>query len=586
MGGVKSGFRHVQTNTTDVKRLLHVKGRRNVRAYEVPFSWSSFNQGDCFIIDLGKKIHVWCGSECNRYERTQASAVARRIRDNERNGRAQVEILENGEETKEMTEVLGAKPHIADGSCDDDAEADILNRKSASLYKVSDANGQLEVTKVASKTPFKQQQLDSNDCFLLDNGAAGIIFLWKGKGANAEERAKGMKNAQDFIEKNNYPRTTKIQVLPDGGETTEFQQFFFDWRGPDDVRTPGKTYTLGSVAQIKQVPFDASTLHTSAPMAAHHGMVDDGKGKVTIWHIEGGGKVPVDPKSYGQLFGGDCYLIHYSYRAKGSQKQIIYFWQGLKASQDEVVSSAFHTVQLDDEMGGSPVQVRVTQGHEPTHLMSIFGGKPLIVHAGGTCRKSKQAPMAETRLYQIRQGSSGATRAVETNLDAGALNSNDVFVLKTPAKTYVWKGKGASSGEVEAAVHVTSVLGGVKADISEGAEPEEFWKALGGKKNYQTSTSLASISEMSQIRLFACSNKTGNFKLFIWIGKDSNEVERTEAPKCGKLHRYSVLNCGLFILNVQYHSKLWSCIFMLKIFGMLLWLNTALYTEQCVFTPS
>uniref|UniRef100_UPI00358EE5F5 scinderin-like n=1 Tax=Myxine glutinosa TaxID=7769 RepID=UPI00358EE5F5 len=558
MGGVNSGFRHVQPNAADVKRLLHVKGRRNVRSYEVPLSWSSFNQGDGFIIDLGKKIYVWCGSECNRYERTQASAIARGIRDNERNGRAQVEIVENGEETKEIIQVLGEKKHIADGSSDDDDRADILNQKSASLHKVSDANGRLEVTKVASKTPFKQQQLDTNDCFLLDNGSAGTIFLWKGKGANTEERAKGMIYAQDFIKKNNYPQSTKIQVLPEGGETTEFQQFFFDWRGPDDVRTPGKTYTLGSVAQVKQVPFDASTLHTSAPMAAHHGMVDDGKGKVEIWRIEGGGKAPVDCKSYGQLYGGDCYLILYTYRPKGSQKQIIYFWQGQKASKDEVTSSAFHAVQLDDELGGSPVQVRVCQGYEPTHLMSIFGGKPLIVHAGGTCKKTGQAPMADTRLYHIRKSSSGATRAVETSLDASALNSNDVFVLKTPAKTFVWKGKGANSGEVEAATYVASVLGGVKADFSEGAEPEEFWKALGGKKNYQTSSALASMSEMNQIRLFACSNKTGNFKieevpgdlmqtdlatddvmlldtsdqLFIWIGKDSNEVERTQAPKC------------------------------------------------------
>lgn len=34
-GGVASGMKHVETNTYDVKRLLHVKGKRNVRATEV-----------------------------------------------------------------------------------------------------------------------------------------------------------------------------------------------------------------------------------------------------------------------------------------------------------------------------------------------------------------------------------------------------------------------------------------------------------------------------------------------------------------------------------------------------------------------
>lgn len=48
-----SGFHHVVTNDIVAERLLHVKGRRVVRATQVPLSWSSFNSGDCFILDLG-----------------------------------------------------------------------------------------------------------------------------------------------------------------------------------------------------------------------------------------------------------------------------------------------------------------------------------------------------------------------------------------------------------------------------------------------------------------------------------------------------------------------------------------------------
>lgn len=53
-GGVATGFQHVVTNDMNVKRLLHIKGRRAIRATEVEMSWRSFNKGDCFIIDLGK----------------------------------------------------------------------------------------------------------------------------------------------------------------------------------------------------------------------------------------------------------------------------------------------------------------------------------------------------------------------------------------------------------------------------------------------------------------------------------------------------------------------------------------------------
>lgn len=37
-GGVASGMRHTETNTYDVKRLLHVKGKKRVIAKEVSHS--------------------------------------------------------------------------------------------------------------------------------------------------------------------------------------------------------------------------------------------------------------------------------------------------------------------------------------------------------------------------------------------------------------------------------------------------------------------------------------------------------------------------------------------------------------------
>ena len=52
-GGVESGFRRPQGGGT-VHRLYQIKGKRNIRAKEVELSWSSFNKGDCFILDLGE----------------------------------------------------------------------------------------------------------------------------------------------------------------------------------------------------------------------------------------------------------------------------------------------------------------------------------------------------------------------------------------------------------------------------------------------------------------------------------------------------------------------------------------------------
>uniref|UniRef100_A0A673JGF2 Macrophage-capping protein n=1 Tax=Sinocyclocheilus rhinocerous TaxID=307959 RepID=A0A673JGF2_9TELE len=505
-GGVASGFHHVLTNDVDVKRLLHIKGRRAIRATEVEMSWSSFNKGDCFIVDLGKEIYQWCGSDCNRFERLKASQLAIDIRDNERNGRAKLIMVEDGAEPDALTKVLGPKSSITPAAPDNE-EVETSNKKKAALYMISDASGSMKTSVVAQTSPFKQEMLSLDECYILDNGVDKNVFVWKGPNANTSERKAAMKAAEQFIKEKNYSSKTQIQVLPAGGETTLFKQFFSNWKDKDQTT---------------------------------------------------GDRVPVDPSTYGQFFGGDCYLILYSYKQGSREQHIIYTWSGLKSTQDELAASAFLTVQLDDSMGGAPVQVRVTQGQEPPHLMSLFKGKPMIIHSGGTSRKDGQTKTGSMRLFHIRQSSSRATRAVEVEPSASNLNTNDVFVLKSPDCVFVWKGAGASEEEMVAAKYVVSVLGRQSTDVVEGKEPAGFWSALGGKKEYQTSPTLQKMAKPP--RLFGCSNKTGRLvveevpgdftqsdlatddvmlldtwdQIFLWIGKEANEVEKRESPKIAK----------------------------------------------------
>ncbi|XP_034038381.1 scinderin like b [Thalassophryne amazonica] len=556
-GGVKSGFHHVVTNEVSMKRLLHVKGRRIIRAMEVDMSWNSFNHGDCFIIDLGKNIYEWCGGECNMFEKVQASKIALGIRDEERNGRAKVYIVQDGEEPDEIIQVLGPKPSLK--PCEtDDKESDKTHKAKAALYMISDASGSMKTSLVAAENPFKQAMLSQDECYILDNGENKQVFVWKGSNANVDERKAAFLAAQQFIKDKKYSNMTQIQVIPACAETTMFKQFFCDWVDKYDTTCPTQPYVMGRIAKVKQVPFDASKLHRDPAMAAQYHMVDDGNGEVKIWRVENGDKVPVDAVSYGQFYGGDCYLILYSYQQEGRKKHIIYFWQGLKCTKDELAASAFLTVQLDREMDGSPVQVRVTQGQEPPHLMSLFKNKPMIIHGGGTSRKGGQTETGTTRLFHIRQSSSGACRAVEVEPVGNNLNTNDVFALKCPSNQYVWRGEGASDEEMNFAKRVIAKLGWTAIDVNEGKEPADFWKALGGKKDYQTSKALKNVIKAP--RLFGCSNKTGTLiveevpgeftqsdlatddvmildtwnELFIWIGNDANEAEKDGAVRIAK----------------------------------------------------
>ncbi|KAM8933810.1 gelsolin isoform 2-T2 [Pelodytes ibericus] len=561
-GGVASGFTHVVPNEVDIKRLLQVKGRRLARATEVPVGWESFNQGDCFILDLGDEIYQWCGSQSNRFEKLKATTIAKDIRDNERHGRAKVYVVEEGAEREKMIQVLGDKPDLPEATSDD-VKADSSNRKLAKLYKVSNSSGPISVSLVADENPFTQSALNSDDCFVLDHGSDGKIFVWKGKNANLEEKKAALKTATEFISKMGYPKQTQVQVLPESGETPLFKQFFKSWRDKDTTDGLGVAYISNHIAKIENVPFDVSTLHDSTAMAAQHNMVDDGRGKKQIWRIEASEKVPVSASQYGQFYGGDSYIILYDYKHGGKQGQIIYTWQGADSTKDEITASAFLSAQLDEELGGGPVKmwgksrttVRVVQGKEPAHLLSIFGGQPLIIHKGGTSRDGGQTPGADIRLFQVRASSSGYNRAVEVDASASNLNSNDTFVLTTPSNAYLWVGQGSTDVEKKGGKQVSSVLGASVSEIAEGSETDDFWESLGGKAAYRESPRLKDKMNAHPPRLFACSNKTGRFiieevpgeltqddlatddvmlldtwdQVFVWIGNEAQEEEKTQA---------------------------------------------------------
>lgn len=56
---------------------------------------------------------------------------------------------------------------------------------------------------------------------------------------------------------------------------------------------------------------------------------------------------------------------------------------------------------------------------------------------------------------------------------ASSLNTNDVFVLKTPNSLMQWKGKGAAPEEMAAAKYVATLLGGAATEVEETKEPGE-----------------------------------------------------------------------------------------------------------------
>ncbi|XP_022538340.2 advillin [Astyanax mexicanus] len=558
-GGVASGMRHVETNSSDVQRLLQVKGKRKVTAKEVEMSWNSFNLGDVFLLDIGKTIIQWNGPDSNKQERMKGMLMAKDIRDRERGGRAEIGVIEGDAEKNSpllmeaLTSIIGERPaKLPSGTSDD--QADQQQMAQVTLFHVSDADGEMKVMEVATR-PLVQDLLNHDDCYILDQGGVKL-FVWKGKRANKAERQAAMSRALEFIKLKGYPHTTNVETVNDGAESALFKQLFQSWTVQNQTKGLGHTHTVGRVAKVSQEKFDASQMHVMPEVAAQNRMVDDGSGQLQIWRIENLELAEVDPKTYGYFYGGDCYIILYTYEVNRKKSYILYIWQGRHATQDELAASAFQAVTVDQQYGGEPVQVRVTMGKEPRHFMAIFKGK-LVIFEGGTSRKGGLDPEPLVRLFQISGTDSTNTKAIEVPAQAASLNSNDVFLLKNQGTMYLWYGKGSSGDERAMAKEVSTVLGrgSFSAEImAEGQEPAEFWNLLGGKAPYANDKRLQQVVQDHQPRLFECSNKTGRFivtevtdftqddlieddvmlldtwdQVFLWIGNEANEVERKES---------------------------------------------------------
>ncbi|KAK0145517.1 Advillin [Merluccius polli] len=540
-GGVASGMRHIETNSYNIERLLHLKGRKRVIAMEVEKTWESFNLGDVFLLDVGKSIIQWNGPKSNRQERLKGMLLAKDIRDRERGGRADIKLVEGDEEDnspcvmESMNSVLGKRTSkLKDGAPDE--KADQQQKSKLTLYQVSDAEGNMKTTEVASR-PLVQDLLKHEDSYFLDQGGLKI-FVWKGRKASKAEKQAAMSRALEFIKMKNYNICTNVEIVNDGAESALFKQFFQTWTVKDQTQGLGRTHTRGKVAIVTQEKFDVTQMHMMPEVAAQERMVDDGSGDVEVWRIEELELVAVEPEWHGYFYGGDCYLILYTYLVKSKQHYIIYMWQGRNASQDEVAASAFQAVALDQKYGGEPVQIRVPMGKECKHFMAMFKGK-MVIFEGGTSRARGSDPEPPVRLFQVHGSEPCTTKAIEVPAFTSSLNSNDVFLLKSQTEMYLWCGKGSSGDERNMAKKITPVIGkDIDCEIvAEGQESGE----------------LQQVVPDHPPRLFECSNKTGRFmveeimhfnqddlieddvmlldtwdQIFIWVGKDANETERKE----------------------------------------------------------
>lgn len=223
-GGIESGFNIVKPEEYK-PRLLHLKGRKNIRVEEVPLKMTSLNAGDVFILDNGMDLYQWQGKKAGKNEKARAGQLSRAI-DDERRGKPEVHVISQGD-SDEGDFFKFFEDHSADTYAaipneeGDDAEWEKTSEKR--LFQVSNAGGSLEM-KMVSEGTVKRSQLVSDDVMIFDIGSE--VFVWAGKGADKEEKKSSMNFAGKYLTDYKRPAFLPISAIIEGGENETFNSSF------------------------------------------------------------------------------------------------------------------------------------------------------------------------------------------------------------------------------------------------------------------------------------------------------------------------------------------------------------------------
>ena len=233
-------------------------------------------------------------------------------------------------------------------------------------------------------------------------------------------------------------------------------------------------------------------------------------------------RVELPQESIGDFYSGESYVIIYFYVWKNKDCHILYYWQGKNSTIIGKGTSAALTIELDEllkKTASMSKEIRVVQGKEPKHFLAIFKDK-FVVHSGkdplsdsttapAQQQQQQQQPSHDPQMYRVQGEKPEDVWAVETKASSELLNSSHVFVVRCDKCTYVWSGKYSLPFECDYAKKVFGANGTVLSDVNEGAEPEGFWAAIGGKKEY--ATQVAKVTRRYEPRLFQCSISSGAF---------------------------------------------------------------------------
>ncbi|XP_009799721.1 villin-3-like [Nicotiana sylvestris] len=559
-GGIASGFKKPEEEEFET-RLYICKGKRVVRMKQVPFSRSSLNHDDVFILDTKDKIYQFNGANSNIQERAKALEIIQFLKEKYHEGTCDVAIVDDGNLQAESDSgsfwvLFGGFAPISKKVVTED---DIIPEKTPpKLYSI---NGQVS----SMDGELSKSSLENNKCYLLDCGAE--VFVWVGRVTQLEERKAAIQTAEEYLVSQNRPKATRVTRVIQGYEPHSFKSNFDSWPSGS---APAPEEGRGKVAALlKQQGVGVKGASKSAPVVEEVPPLLEGGGKVEVWRINGSAKTPVPKEDIGKFYSGDCYVVLYNYHSHDRREDYyLCWWIGKDSIEEDQSMAARLASTMCNSLKGRPVLGRVFQGKEPPQFVAIF--QPMLVLKGGLSSGYKNyiadkglndETYAADSVALIRLSGTSVhnNKAVQVDAVPASLNSNECFLLQSGSSLFSWHGNQSTYEQQQLAAKVAEFLkpGATVKHTKEGTESSAFWFALGGKQSYTSKKVAPEVSR--DPHLFAYSFNKGKFEVeeiynfsqddlltedvllldthaevFIWIGQSADSKEKQSAFDVGQ----------------------------------------------------
>ncbi|XP_022334058.2 advillin-like isoform X1 [Crassostrea virginica] len=470
------------------KRMYRITGRKYIRAACTEPSLEVLDSEAACILDGFPRMYVWIGRHCNYALRNKAIHVAKRIRNLQRESIAHIIVVDERDDG--MNEAFKKKLHnntqYSDqipcqrpGNTTPEDHSMIMHRISGDhvMYNMPEA----------AKPPFFQRYLVQRDCYLMDRGPRLPMYVWVGSQAHENEILHAIKRGKTFCQHKQYPEVIPICRIADDSEPNDFKKNFYDWREKDTKhRQLTKLYSIGNIERALFSRRDRRTVAKKNELWSSD-TLPDGEDETEIWKIEGDKMVKLDNDQQGIFNNGNSYIVLHRIQIGSFTQQVLYYWLGSKLENDNQDSVLDLVLSMNKTLNNQCIVIRVFDGREPAHLLSILGNCLIIYD-----RDLGDTPdVRGSRMFCIHEHDPDncSMRVQQVPVCWSSLNSSAAYVLHTSTQDcLLWYGQKSGGSEREYAKQILGYISPLsKHDysiVTEGKEPKHFCNLMGQKQNY------------------------------------------------------------------------------------------------------